>query len=349
MNNEMISRFKGCLLGGAIGDALGAPVEFDTLQTIFKNTGGKGVTGFMPCYGGIGKITDDTQMSLFTGEALIRAYFAQGRTNKDWYLTANGTGLLRWYKTQDERYPMDRYSGLLAERRLFARRAPGATCMSAIRAMLSTTQFANNNSKGCGTVMRMAPVGLFAHSTAAIDSFSMGWNFSAQTHGHPTGYIAGGAFAYLIERLADGTNMLEAVLFTMGHIKDSNGHEETHAALNLAVNLFLAQEAPETAIKKLGQGWIAEEALGIAVYCALMAHDFRHGVLMAVNHDGDTDSTGSMTGNILGVVHGVEALPAEWLAELELADVIEQQAEDLAMCASWTQDSEGAQRYYVNY
>lgn len=349
MTSEMISRFKGCLLGGAIGDALGAPVEFDSLNTIMKHTQDKGVTDFMEAYGGIGKITDDTQMSLFTAEALLRAYFAHGRTNQDCYIKANGDGLLRWYKTQDERFPNPRYSGLLADGRFYSRRAPGATCLSAIRAMLRPTQFANNNSKGCGTVMRMAPVGLFAHSTGAIDAFQMGCDYSRQTHGHATGYIAGGAFAHIIMLLADGVSLVDAVLFTMAEVKKAKGYSETHIALNEAVNHFLNQTPPAEAIRLMGEGWVAEEALAISVYCALMAKDFAHGVLMAVNHDGDTDSTGSMTGNMLGVMYGVEAIPARWVKEVELADVCERVAEDLALCPTWTQDCEGAKRYYAIY
>ncbi|ENW4943684.1 ADP-ribosylglycohydrolase family protein [Salmonella enterica] len=349
MKPTMISRFKGCLLGGAIGDALGAPVEFNSLADIKKRLGEEGVTKFMPAYGARGSITDDTQMSLFTAEALIRAYFAEGRTGKTQYLRANGDGLLRWEKTQLENKPHPKYTGLLAESRLYSRRAPGVTCMSAIRAMTSPTQFANNNSKGCGTVMRMAPVGLFAAATGAIDAYSMGIDFSHQTHGHRTGYIAGGAFAYMIERLVNGEDLWGAVLATKTHIKDTLGHDETYLALSQAVEVAFGNDKPEDAIKKLGEGWVAEEALAISVYCALRAKDFRHGVLMAVNHDGDTDSTGSMTGNILGAINGIESVPQEWIDGVELRDVIEQVAADLWDCQHWTQDSKGAERYYANY
>ncbi|ECN9265210.1 ADP-ribosylglycohydrolase family protein [Salmonella enterica subsp. enterica serovar Typhimurium] len=349
MKPTMNSRFKGCLLGGAIGDAMGAPVEFKSLADIKKYLGEEGVTKFMPAYGAAGSITDDTQMSLFTAEALIRAYFAEGRTGKTQYLRANGDGLLRWEKTQLEDKPNAKYTGLLAERRLYSRRAPGATCMSAIRAMTSVTQFAHNNSKGCGTVMRMAPVGLFAAATGAIDAYATGIDFSRQTHGHPTGYIAGGAFAYMIELLVNGMDLWGAVLKVKEHIKDTNGFEETYRALSSAVELAFDNGDPQKAIKALGEGWIAEEALAISVYCALIAKDFRQGVLMAVNHDGDTDSTGSMTGNILGAINGIESVPQEWIDGVELRDVVTQVAEDLWDCQHWSQDSKGAERYYANY
>ena len=90
-----------------------------------------------------------------------------------------------------------------------------------------------------------------------------------------------------------------------------------------------------SAIRQLGQGWVAEEALAISVYCALVADDFKHGVMLAVNHDGDSDSTGSITGNLLGVAHGVDVIPAELLDELELREVIEEVADDLCDFPGW--------------
>lgn len=79
----------------------------------------------------------------------------------------------------------------------------------------------------------------------------------------------------------------------------------------------------------MGQGWIAEEALALSLFCALTAEDFRSGVLLSVNHGGDCDSTGYSTGNLLGALHGAGAIPQEFLPELEGRDVIEQVAEDL--------------------
>ena len=79
----------------------------------------------------------------------------------------------------------------------------------------------------------------------------------------------------------------------------------------------------------LGEGWIAEEALAIGVYAALATARFREGVLLAINQGGDSDSTGSIAGNILGAALGRGAIPAPWLEQLELKDVIEQTAADL--------------------
>ena len=89
------------------------------------------------------------------------------------------------------------------------------------------------------------------------------------------------------------------------------------------------------AISWLGEGWIAEEALAISIYCALVAPDFRQGVIMAVNHDGDSDSTGSITGNLLGTQLGSKSIPKTWLEPLELRDAIVTLAEDLYAFKDW--------------
>lgn len=88
----------------------------------------------------------------------------------------------------------------------------------------------------------------------------------------------------------------------------------------MAKKLAISGLSHDEAIARLGQGWIAEEALAITIYCALVARNFRHGEILAVNHDGDSDSTGSIVGNPLGAMCGVKSIPAKWLAPLELRD-----------------------------
>ena len=97
------------------------------------------------------------------------------------------------------------------------------------------------------------------------------------------------------------------------------------------------------AIAALGHGHVAEEALAIAVYCALVAKDFAHGVLLAVNHDGNSGATGAITGNLLGTLLGEAAIPESWLAPLELRSVLAEIAGDLHAFADWDIGSAPAQ------
>lgn len=338
-------RFLGCLLGGAVGDALGAPVEFMKRTEILRRFGPDGITQYAPAYGGLGTITDDTQMTLFTAEGLIRGWVRGCFKGITTYSGVTAHAYLRWLQTQGERptcdidFGTDEPGWLFQQRELHSRRAPGNTCLSALRAMSSLGEPARNDSKGCGGVMRVAPVGLFAwrlrQQESPQDAFRLATELAALTHGHPTGALTGGVLAVLILALTDGASLPEALVASKAILQAEPGHEETLRAIELAEELVVSGLPHEQAIARLGQGWIAEEALGISIYCALVARNFKHGVILAVNHDGDSDSTGAIVGNLLGAMHGVKAIPAEWLEPLELRDVITEVAEDLYAFKDW--------------
>ena len=343
-----IEHFAGCLLGGAVGDALGAAVEFDSIGTIRKNYGENGIENYAPCYGRKGAITDDTQMTLFTAEGLLRAYCREIiRGIPAAYDSTIYRAYLRWLYTQgmksaNEDFTCAQDGWLLTVGDLHHRRAPGDTCLSALQsARMGTPEKPINSSKGCGGVMRAAPVGLFA--SKALQSaehqgnewkkvFDLGCQVAAITHGHPSGYLPAGCLATIIYGIISGLTIEEAIKKTLTVLKKAKGYEETLDAIKLAMALWkkkMAKPNPET-LEKMGGGWVGEEALAISLYCALSAEgDFAGGIRLAVNHTGDSDSTGSITGNILGAMLGKAAIPAHWIEELELKEVIEEMAGDL--------------------
>jgi ADP-ribosylglycohydrolase len=181
-----------------------------------------------------------------------------------------------------------------------------------------------NNSKGCGGVMRVAPVGL-----TASDPFLLGEQTAAITHGHPTGSVAAGALAQIIQHILGGHGLANAIEETLPLLALHEWHDETYAAMMQATDLARSTPPSPEAVESLGAGWIAEEALAISLYCALTASDMRSALLLAVNHGGDSDSTGAIVGNLLGALWGEEAIPPEWLEALELRDVIARVADDL--------------------
>ena len=338
-------RFVGCLLGGAVGDALGAPVEFMKRTEILRRFGPNGITAYVPAYDGLGTITDDTQMTLFTAEGLLRGWVRGCFKGITTYPGVTAHAYLRWLQTQGERsrceidFGADEPGWLFQQRALHHRRAPGNTCLSALREMTSLGEPARNDSKGCGGVMRMAPVGLFAwhfrNEQSPQYAFNLGTELAALTHGHTTGQLTGGVFAVLIQALTDGATLPDALTTAKACLRLEPGHEETLRAIELAEELATRELPHVDAIVRLGQGWIAEEALAISIYCALVARNFKHGVILAVNHDGDSDSTGSIAGNLLGAMHGAKAIPEEWLEPLELREVITELAEDLYAFREW--------------
>lgn len=348
--NNAQGRFVGCLLGGAVGDALGAPVEFMSKLEILRRFGSNGITQYAPAYGGLGTITDDTQMSLFTAEGLIRGWVRGCFKGSTSYVSVTAHAYLRWLQTQGEHpvcdigFAADKPGWLFQQRQLHSRRGPGNTCLSALRAMVSLGEAASNDSKGCGGVMRVAPAGLFAwrlrQRESPQDAFRLGTELAALTHGHPTGALASGVLAVLIFALTDGASLPEALEISKGILRVKVSHEETLRAIEMAEELAGSNMSPEEAIDRLGQGWVAEEALAISIYCALVAQNFKHGVILAVNHGGDSDSTGAIAGNLLGTMYGVKAIPAEWLKPLELRDVIIELAEDLYAFKDWESKNE---------
>jgi ADP-ribosylglycohydrolase len=338
--------FKACLLGGAIGDALGAPVEFMSRDQICSRFGAGGLRDFADWHHGLGAITDDTQMTLFTAEAVIQSH----RENMPLELSL-GIAYQCWLSTQQPFFrshlpdgtPVTKWSRLLKDRRLKNQRAPGLTCLDALESKDAVDAPATNTSKGCGGVMRVAPIGLFVakrdsaaplhrvtNNNAAL-AFQWGCWAAQLTHGHPTGFLSAGAFAAIICQIALGHSLSAAIETSLKLVCAQPQHKETSQAIKQAVSRATAdKQFRQQSLTELGHGWVAEEALAMSLYCSLTAKSFSDGVIYAVNHDGDSDSTGAITGNLLGCLFGLDGIPSNWRASVECADLIEQIASDLA-------------------
>ena len=326
------SRVRGCLIGGAVGDALGAPVEFLSMDRIRAEYGPDGLTDIVTGAAGVAPITDDTQMTLFTAEGLIRASVRSDRGVVHPPSMVHRAHL-RWLDTQRLPAPPPGVSGWLAAQPwLYARRAPGNACLSGLSSpgMGTLDQPKNPGSKGCGTVMRSAPFGLYPQPWLTPEKvFDLAAECATQTHGHPTGYLAAGAFAAIVRTLVDGAGLADAVAVALDLLPARPGHEETTAALRAAL---AAEPGSPREIERLGGAWIAEEALAIGVYCALShPDDARRALLLSVNHSGDSDSTGSICGNLLGAWHGETALPPDWVIAVEGRGTILELADDFAL------------------
>ena len=335
-------KFRGCLIGGAAGDALGYAVEFMEDADIFRKYGENGITEY-DLYKGTAQISDDTQMTMFTATGLLL-----GTTR----------GILRgimgayedyirhsykdWYRTQTEQYPLPEeyhYSWLVNVPELFSRRAPGNTCMSALGSNENgSVKHPINRSKGCGGVMRVAPIGLyFAEKSMPIEkSDRIGAEAAAITHGHELGWLPAAVLVHIIRHIVEneGESILAAVqdaCFTLPDVyPEAEKMDVLQALLQKAIDLSKSELDDLDAIRQLGQGWVGEEALAIAVYCALRHPDsFEDAIIAAVNHSGDSDSTGAIAGNIMGAALGLEAIPEKYLERLELRDVILDLADDL--------------------
>ena len=336
-----IDKYRGCIIGGAVGDALGFAVEFMQDETIFQKYGELGITKH-DLINGVAQISDDTQMTLFTANGLLLGT-TRGMTRG---IMGSYPGYIalcykEWYKTQYESYPLNEkypYSWLINVPELFASRAPGNTCLSAIESGIEgTIQDPINRSKGCGGVMRVAPIGIyFGDKRITIDDVDMiGAETAALTHGHELGYIPAAALVHIIHLIShQEISLIDAVndaIVSMERLFPDSKHMSTFTGLmKKAIELSGENLDDLDAIRELGQGWVAEETLAIAVYCALKySQDFEKAIIASVNHSGDSDSTGAVTGNILGAYLGMKAIPQKFIENLELKDVILEIADDL--------------------
>ena len=158
-----LDKFRGCLFGGAAGDALGYAVEFDRYGEIVRRFGERGITRYELDGDGVAEISDDTQMSLFTASGILlgmtRGCMRGIMGSLDDYCRKTYVDWLHTQEWRSRSAKVDSHSWLMDVPELYSQRAPGTTCLTALRS-LEDGVVASNNSCGCGGVMRTAPIAL---------------------------------------------------------------------------------------------------------------------------------------------------------------------------------------------
>ncbi|MFB7914738.1 ADP-ribosylglycohydrolase family protein [Streptomyces sp. NPDC056061] len=328
------SRVRGALLGAAIGDALGAGVDGLTLEEIRAAHGAEAVTDFVPAHGGRGLVTAVTQLSLFTVDGLIRAQVR--RDTGAWHPPTDvHRAHLRWAATQRDWGPDERRkdNGWLAQEEwLYARRAPARACLTGLGDITMGTldQPKNPTARDAGALTRSAPIGLLVGWEPQL-VLQLAVECAAQTHGHTAALLSSGALAVIVHGLARGETLDGSVQHARDLLAERAGHEPVTEALKQALGTVRQGIPGPALIESLGTTDAAEEVLAVAVYCALVGEDIRHGLRLAVNHGGPSSATGSLCGALLGALHGETALPPAWLAELEGRATMLELADDFAM------------------
>ena len=324
-------RASGSLFGLAYGDALGKPTEFMEYADIVAQYG---PAGPRELDGDPALVTDDTQMALAVGEALAEV----DSPTPEAFEPVLRRNFLAWAVSPDNN------------------RAPGMTCLLACEALAdgrpwqAATQI---GSKGCGANMRVTPVGLVPDLDDEQRAGAAQLQ-AALTHGHPTALAASELTAYAVHWLRTGMDPADLLDALRRHCDDQRevylgrwlgdlwqrsgatsatgyiaaGWDECAAELDrVAAALSEAFGLPNgDPCLATGAGWIAEEALGTALYCFLGAgplHAPGNPVAVlgrAAASSGDSDSIACLAGAFVGAARGMEAWPASWPARIEYSD-----------------------------
>ncbi len=287
-------RFEGCLVGLAVGDALGYQVEFKRLGEILELFP-DGLT-----FPQDGKYSDDTQMSICVAEALIA-----GGGNTDKFMEALSACFVSWYKAQEDPE---------------VNRAPGNTCMAACERLTFGTPWHESgmpDGMGSGTAMRSAPIGLY-YMDDITSCVEFGIASSQITHKHTSALCAGVGTALLTNMAMNmvpvGVWANELTTVTTGIDADFKEH------IDLAAQLAARRAPPSIALSRkfLGEAWIGYEATASALYCCMMEpNNFERAVRMAATTNGDSDTIACIVGAWMGARHGIAGIPEEWVRKVE--------------------------------
>lgn len=328
------SRVRGTLLGGALGDAFGAPVDLLQLDGIRGVHGAEGLTDLVAAHGRRGAVTAATQMTLFTVDGLIRAQVR--RDTGAWHPPTDvHRAHRRWAATQSDWGPDERRKedGWLArEEWLYSRREPDRPCLVGFADdVLGTLENPKNpTERGPSAASRSAPFGLLVGWEPQL-VMQLAVECAVQSHGHPTAYLSAGAYAVLIHALARGESLDGSVQRALALLAARPGHQPVTDSLKHALGAVRQGMPTAARVEELTADGTAEGALGAAVYAALVCEDVRHGLRLAVNHGGRSAAAGALCGGLLGALHGETALPPAWLTELEGRPTVLELADDFAM------------------
>ncbi|WP_308922332.1 ADP-ribosylglycohydrolase family protein [Janthinobacterium sp. J1-1] len=289
----LTSRYLGTLLGLATGDALGTTVEFSPRGSFPPVTT---MTGAGPFNLKPGQWTDDTSMALCLAESLI--------TKNAFNPADQMARYLNWWQ----------WGYLSSTGTCFD---IGMTVRTALDKFADTgnpySGDTSPNTAGNGSLMRLAPVVLFAYPDVE-DAIRLAADSSRTTHGAPEAVESCQLFAALLCSALAGTSKQELLA--------SISYQPSEPKLTeLATGNFIAKE--EAQIR--GTGYCVD-SLEASLWCFFNTDSFEVAVLRAANLGDDADTTAAITGQIAGAYYGVAAIPPAWLAPLAMRDEIEEMA-----------------------
>ncbi len=330
--------FRGCLLGGAIGDALVYPLRsMDKAALSDALTDGK-VTGLI-CHDAVGRalVSDDTQLMAFTADGMIWADKRAHEKGVYAYIPSVFYGYQKWYYTQTGHFADAEYEFLLNSRilrweELYARRVENSPALDALRLSTNAKRgtFTNRpNTLGTyGPLVRTSPVSLyFADDTAK--AYKIGCQQAALTHGAPEVWYATGFVSAMLSYVVEGQDLEKAAENALRHIRNTEGAENVAAAVRVAVLAATRENVTEEEFyARIDDPEAAVPTLALALFASLRhPDDYAKAVLSAANAKKEPNGASSLTGQLLGAYLGSLEIPYDWIRKVELSDLLVEQAD----------------------
>lgn len=336
---EKQSAYVGCLLGLAVGDAMGLAVDDKTWDEICAEYGPNGLLGY-DLRNGCAEVTSYTQVAAYVANALL---VAVSRGKADGYVRHVALALREWAKRQHFPRSPDKSPLWVSQLPQLRRRAcRDARMLDALRFdTLGTPEKPINSTASPGALPVTVAIALF-FDPRRMEPAKVGTLAAeavALTHGNPDVFLSGVVLAYSIAGILHQPecSLKEQFMQASAAMQAQFGNRFSQAQLiakRVDAAIRLAEDMNVDAkqgMEKLGCYTGAECLSGSIYTCLKYSNDFDNAMIMAVNHSGLSAATGAITGAIMGAHLGMDALPDFYLESLETREPLEQLAKDLSM------------------
>jgi len=325
--------YRGCMVGGAIGDALAYPRKYMSPAALSDLLGPRGIDRLI-VNKAVGKalISDDTQLTAFTADGVIWADSRARKRGVYAYIPCIFYSYQKWLYTQsgsfaDRSYEFLKPGEIFRWEDLFARRLPNPATLDVLEGCINgkygTMKVPVNNMNSYGPVARVAPVGMYFTGNPEM-AFKIGSESAALTHGNPSAWYAAGYFAALIAFVLQGEELELAAKHALEILRKQPISEEVQSFVEAAISMA-GQELIDfdDAMKAFPSAAEAGQSLGIGLFCALRyRYDFEKALKKAANSTYGHNGAATICGSLLGAYLGSLEIPYDWIRNVELSDLM---------------------------
>lgn len=348
---DRLNAYRGCLLGLAVGDAMGCTVDSRSWDQICRDYGPHGLLGY-DLVNGFADVSSHTQLAAYTCNGLLMGLTrGQMRGVMAPYVRYIAASSREWAQCQRLRTPPVQTACWVSRVPCMRRRLCMDTRMldTLIREQLGTPEDPRNQNDTPGSLTCAIPVGLFFNPDrmAVGEIGRLGAEAVALTHGSPLAFLSGAFLAIFISALLRQKkhDLDKLIRETMDTVQEQFGREypqtvQLFESIRMAVALADApQISPRDAMEQLRCETCPEVLAGALYACLVSLGDFDAAMIASVNHSGRSAAVGAVTGAILGAVLGVGELPDFYLECLESVDTLLEIAADMDSGCPMTRDS----------